>query len=110
MIGYVFQNNRSSAPPIVMMDGGGKRGLPVILVLIHTNHTEAYDEMRNRDRKVMEAERLFFAFLDEFRDIVRYWFVVVKFHVECAASFGQRPNGSGVTEHFRQRNSGINDL
>ena len=50
MIGYVFQNNRSSAPPIVMMDGEASEGY-LLFWLIHTNHTEAYDEMRNRDEK-----------------------------------------------------------
>ena len=50
LIRYVFQNNRSSAPPIVMMDGEASVGY-LLFWLIHTNHTEADDEMRNCDEK-----------------------------------------------------------
>ena len=45
-----FQNNRPSAPPIVMMDGEASVGY-LLFWLIHTNHTEVDDEMRKCDEK-----------------------------------------------------------
>lgn len=36
------------------MERGGKRGLPVIIGLIHTEHTEANDEDEDYDKKWQE--------------------------------------------------------
>ena len=49
---YRFQNNRSSAPPIVMMDGEASAGY-LLFWLIYTCYLEANDEMRIMIRKMM---------------------------------------------------------
>jgi len=41
------------------MGRGGKRGLPVIIGLIHTDHTEANDEDEDYDEKWQELNEVF---------------------------------------------------
>ncbi len=44
-------NHRSSAETHSEWEQGGKRGSPVIIGLIHTDHTEANDEDEDYDEK-----------------------------------------------------------
>ena len=54
-----FQNNRSSAPPIVMMDGEASVGY-ILFWVTQCLLLEANDEMRIMTRKMMRLRDLFY--------------------------------------------------